>query len=185
MNLSRYKLGTLLLAFAIQLAAPIWMIAHGEQIRAGGKVFKFVSQPVDPFDAFRGRYVTLNLAADDPWLDVKDGTPPAVNQTVNVALQVGSDGFANLAGAYTGVPTETYLTLPVKAVNDHQVQVELPFSRYYLEESLAAKAETAYREHSQSNAKAKAYVEVKVLDGKGQLSELFIGEQPLMEFLKK
>ena len=59
------KRSLLLLGFAIvvavQLAVPAWMIVDHERTLAKGQLFKFRTRPVDPADAFRGRYVWLSL----------------------------------------------------------------------------------------------------------------------------
>lgn len=180
------KFGLLGVLFVLQLGVPVWMIAHGEQVLKEGQRFQFESQPVDPFDAFRGRYVTLGLKADDDLLVVRDGAPPVKGGSVYVTVKKGADGFAVLDGAYVTPPTDTpaYLQLKVLRVEDEQrVQVQLPFERYYLEEKRAPEAEAAYRKHSQSDAKTKAYITVKIREGQGQLEELYIGELPIRQFL--
>lgn len=186
MNAFSIKFKLLLLLFVVQLAIPVWMIARGEQTLHSGKVFRFESQPVDPFDAFRGRYVTLNLSADDVLLTVQDGSPPDKNESVYVTVETGADGYARLLQAFVTAPTQgDYLKIKVKSVSDKQIRVALPFDKYYLEEKLAAAAEEAYRKHSSANAKTKAYVTVKIKQGEGVLEELFIGDLPIRKFLAK
>ena len=54
----------LILAFAlmvgVQLLFPLKMIIEREIIITKGQTFLFKIRPIDPYDAFRGRYVSIN-----------------------------------------------------------------------------------------------------------------------------
>ena len=44
----------------VQLVVPAKMIFDKEVILKTGTIYKFKTQPIDPSDPFRGKYVTLN-----------------------------------------------------------------------------------------------------------------------------
>ena len=54
----------LIIAFALmilaQLSFPLKMIIEREIILHKGETFLFKIEPIDPYDAFRGRYVWIN-----------------------------------------------------------------------------------------------------------------------------
>jgi uncharacterized membrane-anchored protein len=62
--------------------------------------------------------------------------------------------------------------------------LQLPFDRYYMNESKAPQAESAYWSHSRRTNQA-AYVSVRVLDGFAVLEDLYIDDTPIQDFLKK
>jgi len=57
----KLRLGCYLVAVLAQVAVPATMIWGRERTLAVGSVYKFRTQPVDPYDAFRGRYVSLRI----------------------------------------------------------------------------------------------------------------------------
>jgi uncharacterized membrane-anchored protein len=66
MGMNMKKLQFALMLFAVlsffQLGMPVWMIANREMTLRDGKQFRFRVAPVDPYDAFRGRFVALQLS---------------------------------------------------------------------------------------------------------------------------
>ena len=46
----------------IQLFVPAQVILQQESVLETGNVYRFKTQPVDPNDPFRGKYITLNYA---------------------------------------------------------------------------------------------------------------------------
>ncbi len=51
----------LVLVFLAQLAVPAILIGQNESWRAQGSLVRIPARPVDPYDAFRGRYLLLEL----------------------------------------------------------------------------------------------------------------------------
>ncbi len=45
----------------VQVSIPLSMIYRSEKTLENGKVFLFKTAPVDPYDAFRGKYVQLGF----------------------------------------------------------------------------------------------------------------------------
>ena len=57
-----------LIGLAAQFSVMGLMIARREMTLRNGVVCRFLTAPVDPYDAFRGRYVALNFAENKRWL---------------------------------------------------------------------------------------------------------------------
>lgn len=178
------KKGMILFALLalVQLAVPAWMIALHEIILRSGKIIRLRTAPVDPYDAFRGRYVQLGFEPNHAPLANPSRTVTP-RQTVYVLLAQGPDGFARFTGVAPTPPASgDYLQARVSYVADKEVFLQLPFSRYYMNEKLAPQAETAYRERS-SRVAQDAYVTIRVKNGVGVLEELYLGGKPIREYL--
>ena len=159
-----------------QLAIPGTMIHERELTLREGRAYKFHTQPVDPYDAFRGRYVALALEPNTvPGTNFEAGT------VVYVTLAEGADGFVQFTGASRERPAEQdYLKVKTGWSNS----VRLPFDRFYMEEKAAPAAERAYREHSQQAGTRDAYVVVRVRDGMGVIENLYVAGKPMAEFVR-
>jgi uncharacterized membrane-anchored protein len=165
-----------LLAFA-QLAVPGSLIWKREQTLRRGSVWKFRTAPVDPVDAFRGRYVTLEFEVEG-----QEISPPpnaGYRQTVFVIMRQNVEGFA-----------EIDQVLPTPPAGDDFIQaritgktVSLPFDKYWVTERDAPAAEAAYRAQSRRD-KRNAFVTVRVFRGDAALEQLYLGGLPLGEYLR-
>ena len=169
----------------LQLAMPISTIVRHEMTLRNGHQFRFRTKPVDPYDAFRGRYVALRLEADQALLS-KDVNLKR-HQKVYALIQEGKEGFAKIANVTVKRPEgDTYVQARVNYVErtKQEVHLYLPFNRYYMEENLAPDAEAAYRKHSQRE-KHNAYITVRIKSGFAAVEDLYIAGKPILEFLKE
>lgn len=156
----------------VQLTVPGWMINRQEQILHHGREFKFKTAPVDPYDAFRGRYVALLFA-------VASSSDHGTNRKVWVRFDVDDKGFAKIREE-----SETSLAGDdVVMATRRGDTLHFPFDRYYMEEHAASKAEAAYRTNSRSEHQ-KAYAIVRILNGQAAIEELYIDDKPIREFLQ-
>lgn len=169
---------------AIQLCAPLSMIAKRELTLRGGEVVRFRTAPVDPYDAFRGRYVVLGLEAGEALAD--DGETFRRDQKVFVRLKEDDEGFARYDGVTSTRPSEgAYVATRVRWYGDgRKVHLRSPCDRYYLNERDAPAAEAAYRRHSR-RGKRDAYVAVRVLRGNAVIEELYVGDKPILQFIQE
>ncbi|WP_442753471.1 GDYXXLXY domain-containing protein [Methylocystis sp. JAN1] len=164
----------------IQIAAPASMIWKQERALAYGQPFKFRTAPVDPYDAFRGKYVALSFREGLPKLSAN--IPPSYRGKVYAPITVGDDGFARCGDAALAPPQGgPYLTLNVESGYPDQV-LSLPFDRYYMEEAKAPAAETAY---TQATREKDAYVVVRILDGAWAVEDLYVGGKPISDALSE
>ena len=175
---------------AVQLSVPVLQILKFEDVLRSGSAYKLRTAPVDPYDAFRGRYVALNYK--DTKAKIKTGEKIEYEAPAYVTLQMDKDGFAQyveltkvqplygdflrVADCYMGYGEENALA-----------HFNLPFDRFYMEESKAPRAETAYREHvkRRDDVETSAYVVLRVKDGRGVIEDLYIDNMPIREYLKK
>ncbi|MFA6282394.1 MAG: GDYXXLXY domain-containing protein [Candidatus Omnitrophota bacterium] len=166
----------------IQLIAPLSMIAKRESVLKNGQQFKFVTAPVDPFDAFRGRYVALRIAKDS--VSVPAGTELGRGESVYAHIAVDSQGFATLTTVTISAPKGTpYIQAKIKYILGGKAHLDLFIDRYYMEESAALRAERAYREYSR-RGKQDAYVLVRIKNGFAVIEGLYLGDKRIEDVAK-
>ncbi len=167
----------------IQITTPLSMIIRRESVLKNGGQFKFKAAPVDPYDAFRGRYVALRL---------EDNYVPAVKEiklnrgrTVYALIAVDNQGFAGFtAAAAARPPDKPYIQTKVLYVSGDKVYLDLPIDRYYMEETAASAAERMYQKHAQRGARD-AYVVVRIKDGFAVIESLYVGGQRIEDALRQ
>ena len=159
-----------------QWYVPGKMIADMERVARSGEPFRFQIAPIDPNDPFRGRYVTLSFLADEVEQEV--GTEEWLRgNKAYASLRVDSSGYAQIAALTLEPPTGTphYIEVAIRNVYDNRIAINYPFDRFYMEESKAPVAETAYRDAIREDQEAYALVRVDrgiawiedvILDGK-------------------
>lgn len=176
------KNNKLLLLFAvvaiIQLATPLYMAWHWEDILQTGQRFYWVTAPVDPYDPFKGRYIDLRFSAN---------TAPLIHnqqfdygQTAYALIAEDATGKAFISSVSATPPAAgPYVKVKIAYVQDQTAHIELPFKRYYLPEQLAPAAETAYHNNAGQNIVAA----VRLKDGYGVIEQLYIGDMTLTDYL--
>ncbi|MCC6627720.1 MAG: GDYXXLXY domain-containing protein [Chloroflexi bacterium] len=186
MRPTRLTVALFLLVVLVQLVAPTSEIAGRELTLRTGTPVKFRTTPVDPADAFRGRYV---------WLDVEQNTAPVPDATsfrtgqhVFALIETDATGFAHITGLSATRPASgLFLAVPVRwvdrtAAGGYQAHLAMPFDRFYMEETLAPMAEEAYRRASDAS-RQQAYIVVRLRDGQGVIEDLYINDTPIRQFL--
>jgi uncharacterized membrane-anchored protein len=162
----------------LQLGVPLFMVAQREATLEHGRVYRFRTAPVDPADAFRGRYVRLDFEARRTVVPNREG----FERGQKLYAQLGEDEqeFARITAlSRTRPSTGDWLRVRMYyAWNCTNVEVRLPFDRYYMNEALAPRAETLYREHSRQG-KRDAHATVRVRGSSAVLEELYVGGQPI------
>lgn len=184
MSRARLLMLVLLAVFAVQWAVPASLLVRGWLTLSQGQRYYFRTAPVDPVDAFRGRYVVLDFDA------ARVPAPPVAlphESRVYVPLRVGADRFARLGAPSPRPPPGPYLEARVARSDGETLWLRLPFDRYYLDERLAPEAERVVREASGNarRASSRAYVAVKVRQGHAVLEELFIDDLPVHKRLQR
>lgn len=175
--------------FALMVVAqwfvPVSMIVDMEEVRHKGKLFRFETQPIDPTDPFRGKYITLyyKLSTYDTkeshWKDDSD---------VYVVVTDESSTLAQIVRISETPPTDTkdYFKAKIAAIQyDTQLAIEFPFERFYLEESKAQPAETIYNDNNRDEKRKPAYAEVYVYDGKVYLADVKIDGVSIVDIVKR
>jgi uncharacterized membrane-anchored protein len=174
----------LFIALALaQIAVAARAIILSEIALRHGEVYRFRLQPVDPVDAFRGRYIALRFAEDRA--HVTDEVPHLGQEKVYVPLVVDYEGFASFGSARLEAPeTGDYLYLQggVDFMDDdgeRRLLLALPFRRYYITEELAKEVDTAMW----NRGIRPAWVTVRVYEGLGVIEELYVDGLPVPEWL--
>ncbi len=179
------KTKSLLFLFAVaailQLVVPASMILRRERVLQHGQVFKFRTAPVDPYDAFRGRYVALRFDQDSA--PVPQGADFKRNEKVYALISEDAGGFAYFSGIRRSRPaSEPHLALKARHVSGTNVYLRLPFDRFYMDEREAPRAEEAYWENS-VRSNQNAYVQVRIEKGFGVIEDLYIAGTPIRDYL--
>ncbi|MGE5551100.1 MAG: GDYXXLXY domain-containing protein [Bacteroidota bacterium] len=165
----------------VQLTACLSPIVGRELALRHGALFKFRTAPVDPYDAFRGRYIALGF--DQTEFTAAPGENLQRGGKAYASLTLDSDGFAVVDKVHARRPAGKYLVVKVWYVKGGQVGARLPFDRYYVPEHMAAKAEEAYRDSARREPH-ESYVAVRIRGDAAVLEELYIEEMPIEEYVK-
>ncbi|MDX1389191.1 MAG: GDYXXLXY domain-containing protein [Acidobacteriota bacterium] len=184
---TRWTLVPFVAVCVVQLAVPAKMILDHERVLKKGELFLFAAAPVDPYDAFRGRFVRVDLQAATGTLD----DPREVEQGAKVYAVIerdpGSpDGLARITALVPDRPsTGTYMRVTLELLQDDgDYWLTLPFDRYYMEEELAPEVERAWRENTRQG-ETDAWAAVRVLDGRAVLEALYIDGLPVRDYLER
>ncbi|WP_299526347.1 GDYXXLXY domain-containing protein [Winogradskyella sp.] len=170
----------------VQLFVPAKMIFDREDILKTGTVYKFKTRPVDPSDPFRGKYITLNYEMDSA--ESKDITWQR-GEKILVYIESDSLGYAkvyDVSKDQLGTDKD-YIEAKVIWNNgkSNTVNFELPFDRFYMEESKAKPAEDIYREYNtQRNANNDTYALVAIKNGEAVLKNVYINDNPIRYYIE-
>jgi uncharacterized membrane-anchored protein len=173
----------LVLIALAQLAVPASIVWKRGQTFAHGRLWKFKTEPVDPIDAIRGRYVALRFAAEKakatPDALIKDRSVP-----VFVTLKEDTEGFAQVDQISTErITGDNVIQVENGYWSDGWQHLRFPFNKLWVAEKIAPQAEQAYRENSR-RGKENAYVTVRVHNGDAALEQLYIENKPLRDYLR-
>jgi len=174
-----------IVAAAAQIAVPGWMILEHERTLREGRIYNFKTRPVDPVDAFRGRYVWLSL--EPGVVKVPDVDQWRYNQKAFAVLGTDSNGFATVERLEHSAP-DSCRAVPVHVsypdIKNGEVHINwMDLDRFYLTEEKAPAAERAYREQSRRTNQT-CRVTVRVRGTQAVIENLFVENQPIRDWLK-
>lgn len=171
--------------FAIQFFVPSQMIYQQEDALDTGTAYKFKTQPIDPTDPFRGKFIVLNYDMDsfqteeDGWNDYSGN--------VFVYLKTDTEGFAAVKSvSKTLLDTSDDYVIAESNYNynqDKTVNFDLPFNRFYMNENKAYDAEISVREAQIDSTKI-CYGLVFVKEGTAVLENVFIDDTSIQQFVE-
>ena len=183
------------IAFGLTMLVYLWfpfnMIQGVQKVLKEGTVYRFKSIPVDPYDAFRGRYVTLRIGKRV--FSVAHAKEKFNRQqTVYLTIKIDENGFADFENVFTKIPEgQDYIKTTVAYVAPNSVTIQLPenMKQYFINEKLAPLAEKTYRELTRNNRtqtdSINVYLDVRVLDGTVVIDELYLKGKPIVEYLRQ
>ncbi len=171
--------------FLAQLGTPVFMIAQREKVLRRGAEFRFRVAPVDPYDAFRGRFVWIGGTSNR--VTKADASTYARGERVYATVARGEDGFARFATVSRRRPDgHDWIRTRVEHASGREVAIDTTFHRFYMEESEAPAAEAAVRDASRRTATNRtAAVVVRVRDGLAVITDLEIDGRPVREVLRE
>jgi hypothetical protein len=175
--MKHWRLIVFVLMALAQIAAPASLIWKRERTLRQGTVWKFQTAPVDPVDAFRGRYIALAFDVESQQI-----SPPSnaeSGQTVFVTLRANAEGFAEIDQVLLDKPASDDFFEAL--LNGKTVTV--PFDKFWVTERDAPAADAAYRAESRRDKK-NAFVTVRVFRGDAAVEQLFLDNKPLGEYLR-
>lgn len=174
-----------LLLAVVQLLTPAKMIYNQEQIIKKGKAYKFLTQPLDPNDPFRGKYVRLNYeinsfkTSDSIWKSKHD---------VYVYLK-DSLGFAKIdTVSHKKLDLNNDYVIADKYwfnQNNNMLRFNLPFDRFYMEESKAKPAENLVRRNRRDTIQNTTYALVYLKEGESVLKDVLINDESIADIIRK
>lgn len=174
-----------ILVVLAQLFVPLHMIFNQEDIIRTGKEFKFQTVPIDPYDPFRGKYITLFFKERE--ITVKNATKWIPGETAYATLITNKNGFAKISSISKAKPknSESYLKMKIGyALNSTKIAIDFPFNRFYMNENIAPKAEKIYQEFSMKE-KNETYALVAVKNGESVIKDLRINEVSIKDLASK
>lgn len=168
---------------AIQLFVPTQMILERERVLNEGKAYKFKTEPIDPNDPFRGKYITLDYAISSYETEIEDWNP---YEEVYIVIDTDSLGFARIDTVNKEKPKtdKDYIKGVVRFYYEYTntLDIRFEFDRFYMEETKAPEAETLYREVNRDDLK-EAYAIVHVFNGKAVLRDVILDGKPIGSYL--
>ena len=176
----------------VQWYVPLSMVQESEATLAGGDEVFFLTAPVDPSDPFRGKYITLTFEEESQTLDTVPEYFP--DQELYASFAIDSAGFADLMSLHEEDPDdENSLVIKVKVAGAfmyldsvQSVTLKFPFDRFYLEESKASDAETAYWQSiGSSDPEKRSYAVVRVKDRRAVLTDVRIGNKSIVQIVRE
>ena len=179
---TKYIIIAFILTVIAQAFVPAKMVYDSEMTERHGTVFKFRTEPVDPSDPFRGKYIVLNY--NDNIFFTKDSTWKK-NEKVYVVFDNDAEGFAEIKNVLHSSPAKgsNYITTNKAYYDGERLHINLPFDRFYMEEGKAYEAETGYREYNINENAKPAYALVAIQNGNAVLKDVIIDEIPIRNYV--
>lgn len=188
-------LALFLLTVAAGVAYPVVKIVRYDFPLTPPAVYRFEAGIVDPYDPFRGRYVTLSPLPSEVVLhEEKD-------------FGYGDDAYAVLSVDVRGIAQVVDLAEKPQAGKDavrvnvywprrvrdrdgeetdaYAYRISLPFTRFYMNEKLAPEAERVVEEAARRNDGACVIVVNIYKDGNYSIKDLELEGMPIREYLKQ
>lgn len=171
----------------IQWMIPARIILAKDRVVLRGEPFKFRTEPVDPYNPFKGKYITLNFS-ENSFTDTVQRKFVG-NDEVYVILARDSKGFATVKNLSDSEPanTNSYVKARVSYVTTVRdsitVHFSYPFSEFYMDEYKAPKAENIYLESARDSSNI-TYALVKILNGDAVIENVFINNIPIGALIK-
>lgn len=197
------KKGLFIAFAAIILLVPVYIAISSQNVLNKGELYKFKPMASDPFDPLRGKFLSVNYQRNNipTDFDFDEG------ETAYVSIGVDEEGFAFFEEAFKSPPKKSdYLetTIVWSGVNARlqrqidmaselddfealasidtrsTVRIEIPdnMNKYFINEDAALRAEKVLNKEREN-----IYIGVRILDGEVRLDNIFVYDQPILDYL--
>jgi uncharacterized membrane-anchored protein len=158
----------------VQLAVPSKMVFAQEDVLHTGHEYRFRTAPVDPYDPFRGKYVTLRFDAEEYETDSTQTWMRG--EAVYVVLGTDSAGFAIVTSVQRQEPQGDvdYVAAEIQYAYEGRINLHYSFDRFYMDENKAPLAEKQYLEANSRLSAQEAYAVVYVKKGEAALKDVMV-----------
>lgn len=179
----KWLLGLFLVVCLLQITIPTSMIHKRESTLKHGEVFKFKTAPVDPFDAFRGRYMALSFEQSSlrgSW----SASEFRRGRTAYAKLTTDEDGYALISDVQFDKPNDqAFLKVRIHWQRGMSLVVNLPFDRFYMDEFDAPLAEREIIRWGRERQVSSSYAIIRVRNGFGVIEDLIVEDKPIRDWL--
>lgn len=157
----------------LQLGAAGYLILRHQTVVNNGLTYKFKCIFYDPVHPFQGRYLALNY----PTVELKSDEKITSN-TIYCVIDNDSNGYAFFKSVHLNAPpVENYIALQQNdyGFNDtgkNEIYLQPPFTKFYIDENLAPKAEKLVA--AALNDSAEVWAEVQIRHGNYVLRDVKI-----------
>ncbi len=199
------KKGLFIAFAALIVLIPVYVAISSHNVLSNGKLYKFKPMAYDPFDPFRGKYLRINYETngiptefdfddrDDVYVSIgvdKEGfaffeegfkSPPKGKSYLHTTV-VGSnfaDGISDELQEF--LEEEEFGSLDLENTDTRQrINVKIPnnMNKYFINENDALKAERVFAREQEN-----IYIGVRILDGEARLEDIYVHDQPILEYL--
>lgn len=194
------KITLLIFMVILQLAVPLYMMRSHQITLNEGQQFKFKAAPVDPYDPFMGRFLSINL--EQRSIQVDDIRQYRSGRTVYIILENEEGGYAKVSGISFNRPNNTsYFKTKIAYIENTygsvmelntnslspipgKVHFVIPFNRYYLPENLALKAEKEWNKLFTSRSN-EVFITVRIYQGNAVIENVYISGESIVDYLNK
>ncbi len=180
----------LLVVCIAQWIVPVRIIRANENILSKGKVFRFLTEPIDPSDPFIGKYISLRFKEQRFSYRTAEKTIDS-QKDLFVILGDNDRGFAKVVDVTNKKPGPNVDFVIAKSSyifsenNDTtSILIYFPFDKFYMDEYKAPKAEKIYRS-SNIDSTAHVYAIVSVLNGDAVIQNVMINDKPIAQSLNE
>lgn len=168
----------------VQWVVPGNMIWQEEKNLNDGKAYKFRTEPIDPNDPFRGKYIVLNFEIDSFRVNCDDWTGI---EEVYVYIEEDNEGYAKATHVSPVLLNidQDYVIANAWNCRQGELRFGFPFTTYYMEESEARDAELAVRNAQRDTSNRTCYALVYVREERAVLQDVLIDEVSIREYVEE
>lgn len=175
--------GLFILMVLAQWFVPGNMIHQEEKVLTEGTMYKFKTEPIDPSDPFKGKYIVLNYEVNS---FRSDTAICKYYDRLYVSIGVDSLGYAKATKIGLSEPEiGDFVIADCSGFYRGQQSFNLPFDTYYMNEDKALRAEEAVRAVQRDSLPSVCFGVVYVLGDRAVLDDVQIDGVSIKDYVEK